>query len=180
MVSLNGVPDVTTTDGTDRDPMEEFHLHHVLPVLTVEFLMDSDFEFNERFLTFLSNQSGLSGKMIWSVLNNIRKPVYADSLVVLSKMIIQRVGITGREDILDESFTEKVEDMIIRSKHNEQVRQITDAAWTLVERIFADNGSDLASYSSVQKCQLKKVIVYILVVMMQVYLQHNLQQPFEV
>jgi hypothetical protein len=178
MLSLNSTTD-TTTD-VDYNTMEAFYLHHVLPALAVEFFMDSNFQFNERFLTFLSNHSGLSGKMIWSVLNNIRKPVYSESLKTLNEMILDQVDIADRDDILDDEFAEKIENMIIRSKHNGQVRKIADAAWALVERIFSDNGSDLPSYHSVRKCQIKNAVVYILLVVMQVYLKHHQKQTFAV
>jgi len=179
MLNLDAVTDATSVDN-EYDPMEDFYLRYVLPASAVEFFMGSSFRVTENFLTILANESGLSCKVVWSIANNIRKPEYSESLKALIELIIDRVDINGRDNILDGSFSEKVECLIIRSKHNEQVRKIADVTYTLVEQIFADNGKTLSSYTSVRKCQIKKVVVYILLVILTVYLKHNQEQMFAV
>ena len=81
-------------------------------------------------------------------------------------------------EILNETFYDKIEKLVIRSRHNEQVKKIADASYALVEKIFEDNGSTLRAYKSIKKCQVKKVVVYILMVITTVYLTHHQGQKF--
>lgn len=177
MLNLDAVTDATSVDN-EYDPMEAFYLRYVLPASSVEFFMESSFRFTEDFLTILSNESGLSCKIVWSIANNIRKPEYSESLKELIELNIDRLDLSNRKEILDDTFCEKVEQLIVRSKHNESVRKIADASYALVEQIFDDNGKTLRSYTSVKKCQIKKVVIYVLLVIMTVYLKHNQEQRF--
>ncbi|HPL67577.1 MAG TPA: hypothetical protein PLG94_13675 [Smithellaceae bacterium] len=177
MLDLNINSDVTPVE-TDYDPMEDFYFHQIFPESVVEFFMASKFSFPEQLLTLLSNESGLSGKVIWSIANNIRNQDYADLMKELITMIVDRLDLSDRMDILGDTFSEKIDKLIIHSKHNDQVKKIADASYALVEKIFEDNGKTLRSYKSIKKCQVKKVVVYILVAIMMVYLRHNQEQKF--
>jgi len=139
MINLNNVTYANSAD-TDYDPMEDFYLHQIFPESVVEFFMDSRYGFNESFLTFLSDESGLSGKTVWSIANNIRDKRYLESMKDLVEKIIDRLDVSDRAEILAETFSEKVDRLIIRSRHNDQVKKIADATYAFVEQIFDDNG----------------------------------------
>ena len=163
---------------TDYDPVEDFYLHNIFPGSAVEDFMDSTFSFPNNFLTLLSNESGLSGKALWSIVNNIRNPEYSETIKDLITLIVDRLDVSDRMEILNETFYDKIEKLVIRSRHNEQVKKIADASYALVEKIFEDNGSTLRAYKSIKKCQVKKVVVYILMVITTVYLTHHQGQKF--
>jgi hypothetical protein len=128
--------------------------------ITNYIVMNHNPIYEEKFVEFLKSQSSAQKNSITQILTSLHSITYTDHLREILESIFRRVQLNN---ICSPSFMEEIQSKVVSSKHTPDVTRIKDICDRLLGDIMKNkftNQYDYMQYSSTNRAQLRRIVIY--------------------
>jgi hypothetical protein len=126
--------------------------------------------YTDEFIDFLKTQSSAQKSAIQKILLSLHSLTYSDSIHEILEFMFKRISINI---VCTPNFMDDIKNKIISSKHTADINKIKDISDLLLKTIFDKQfGIEFEKYSTTNRAQLRRIIIYGLAYNIQKYKCH--------
>jgi len=138
--------------------------------ITNYIVMNHQPVYPDEFIEFLKTQSSAQKTAIVKILTSMHSLTYTDSLREMLEFMFKRISLSN---LCSSDFMTEVKNKIISSKHTSDVNRLKDLCDVFLKIIFQKQFNiDYDKYSSTNRAQLRRIIMYGLAYNIQKYKCH--------
>lgn len=138
-------------------------IDEVVNSVTDYIVLNKQTSYPEGFVRQINRLTHVSAKVINQLAVDLHSPKYHDYLIDLLTLILGRLGIKVKNEICSAQFILDIKKKIISSKNNADSKRIVSIVDILLDKLFKDAGLSYSKYSTVQRIQIRTVIIHIVV-----------------
>lgn len=126
-------------------------------------VLNKQTSYPEGFIKQINRLTHVSAKVINNLAIDLHNPKYHDYLVDLLTLILGRLKIRTKSEICSAQFILDIKKKIISSKNNQDSKRIVSIIDIMLDKLFKDAGLAYSRYSTVQRIQIRAVLIHIIV-----------------
>lgn len=165
----------TTVSNSDTGIDSSLTSHSIeedIDSITNYIVMNHNPVYDEKFIDYLKSQSSAQKTSITQILNSLHTLNYTEHLREILESIFRRISLTT---LCSPSFMDEIQSKVVSSKHTPDVNRIKDICDKLLIDIMKTKFAtpyDYMQYSSTNRAQLRRIVIYGLAYNIQKYKCH--------
>lgn len=169
-------------DKDDADPtFDKYGTSHNIDDIvnsTTDYItLNKQTTYPEAFISQINRLTHVSAKIINQIAIDIHSPKYHEYIVDLLTLILGRLNIREKSEICTSQFILDIKKKVISSKNNVESQRIVKVIDIFLTTLFQARGLNFNKYSTVQRIQIRTVLIQIIVFnLKRVICHHQLTQ----